>query len=305
MNKIISSCLFFYLLFSNISFAQYFGVEGSTWHYSKVNVADFMPGSLYESYMQVTSSGDTTIHGKVCNRLVNSSPLMCSGEQGTKFTYYANDSVFYYEPAYDSFELLYDMNASQGESWYIRIPDYNDEDTISVHVNFTDTVTINGLQLKRLQVSYNTHFDNMTPFSYDSEIIERIGDTHYLFNLFPEWSYACDEAIVTGMRCYEDPNMPLYATAIANSCTFQSYIGLDEQQFTQRMAYPNPASNAVHLSIENGTDVTYEIFDLLGNLVVKGQTYSEIDISSLVSGSYILMVQDKGTLRTSKMQVVK
>jgi hypothetical protein len=71
------------------------------------------------------------------------------------------------------------------------------------------------------------------------------------------------------------------------------------------MAYPNPASNAVHLSIENGTEVTYEIFDLLGNLVAKGQTYSEIDISSLVSGSYILMVQDKGTLRTSKMQVVK
>lgn len=304
MNKIISTYLFFYLLFSNISFAQYFGIEGSTWHFSKVNVAIFMPGSLNESYMHIASSGDTTIHGKVCNRLVNSSPLWCSNEQGTKFTYYANDSVFYYEPAYDSFELLYDMNASQGESWYIRIPDDNDEDTISVHVNFTDTVTINGVQLKRLQVSYNTHFDNMAPFSYDSEIIERIGDTHYLFNLLPEWSYTCDEAIVTGLRCYEDPNMPLYNTGIASSCTFQSYIGLDEQEFTQLLVYPNPASNTINLSIENRAEVTYEIFDLLGNLVASGQTYSEIDISTLVSGSYLLMVQDKGILRTGKLQVI-
>lgn len=305
MTKIISTYLFFYLLFSNISFAQYFGIAGSTWHFSKVNVATFMPGSLYEIPLLITSSGDSTIHGKVCNRLVNSSPLWCSNEQGTKFTYYSNDSVFYYEPAYDSFELLYDLNASQGESWYIRIPDYNDEDTISVHVNFTDTVTINGLQLKRLHVSYDTHFDNMAPFSYDSEIIERIGDTHYLFNLFPEWSYTCDEAIVTGLRCYEDPNLPLYTTGIASSCTFQSYIGLDEKAFNQLIVFPNPAANTVYLTMENAAQVTYEIFDLLGNLVASGQTNSEIDICSLVSGSYVLMVQDKGMLRTGKIQVVR
>ena len=91
----------------------------------------------------------------------------------------------------------------------------------------------------------------------------------------------------------------------ASSCTFQSYIGLDEPEFTQLMVYPNPASNTINLSIENAVEVTYEIFDLLGNLVASGQTYSEIDISSLVSGSYLLMVQDEGMLRTGKLQVVK
>jgi hypothetical protein len=66
-----------------------------------------------------------------------------------------------------------------------------------------------------------------------------------------------------------------------------------------------PQHAVVHYGNRQQYYVSYKIFDLLGNLVDSGLTYSEIDISSLLSGSYLLMVQDKGMLRTGKIQVVK
>lgn len=282
--------------------AQHFGIQGSSWHYSRIYV---VPSPTIETYLNIASNGDTTIQGKLCNRLQINMPIMCGDQQGTKFTYYSNDSVYFYEPAYNSFQLLYDINATIGDSWFIRLPDANDEDTISVHVNSTDIINLNGVSLKRLQVTYITHFDNLLNFSYDSEIIERIGDTRYLFNLFPEWSYTCDESFIPGLRCYEDPSMPLYSTGLSSACDFQSSIGIEEQESDRQIAYPNPSSNVIYLSTGNNSELSFEIFDLLGHSMLNGRTTSEINISSLKSGCYILCTTDNGLIISQKIQVMK
>ena len=281
--------------------AQHFGIQGSNWYYSNVY---FVPGPTIEGYINIASNGDTTIQGKLCNRLQFNMPIGCGDGQGTKFTYYSNDSVYFYEPAYHSFQLLYYINASIGDSWSIRVPDMNDEDTISVHVNATDIINLNGVSLKRLQVSYVTHFDNLLDYTYDSEIIERIGDTRFLFNLFPEWSYSCDESVIIGLRCYEDPSMSLYSTGLASACDFQSFLGLEEQEIDQQIVYPNPSSNVVYLSTVNDSELSYEIFDLLGHSMLNGRSTSEINISSLKSGSYILVTTVKGLIKSQKIQVM-
>ncbi len=302
MKKIGKIIIVAFLVISSKSQAQYFGNQGSSWHFSKVYV---VPNPLFEGFINIASAGDTTIQGKLCNRLQINMPIMCMDGQGTKFTYYSNDSVYFYEPAYHSFQLLYCMNVSVGDSWSIRVPDMNDEDTISVHVNSIDIVNINGVDLKRLQVSYVTQFDNMSNFSYDSEIIERIGDTHYLFNLAPEFSYTCDESVITGLRCYEDLNMPLYSTGLTSTCDFQAFVGIKEQEMDEQTVYPNPSSNVVYLSTGSDLEVFFEIVDLLGHSMLNGKTTSEINISSLKSGSYILVTTDNGLVKSQKIQVIK
>ena len=302
MKNLLKFIVVAFLFISTKSQAQYFGNQGATWYYSRVYV---VPGPITEGYVQIVSDGDSIIHGKLCNRLHVNMPILCGDGQGTKFTYYSNDSVYFYEPAYDSFQLLYCMNVSIGDSWSIRVPDMNDEDTISVHVNSTDIVSINGEPLKRLHVSYVTQFDNMSNFSYDSEIIERIGDTRYMFNLFPEWSYTCDESYISGLRCYEDPNMPLYSTGLTSACDFQSTIGIEEKELNQQFVYPNPASGLIYLAAENDAEILFNIIDLLGNSVLTGSTKSEMNISSLKSGSYLLFTQFNGVMNLQRIQVLK
>lgn len=282
--------------------AQHFGIPGSNWYYSRIYV---VPSPTIEEYINITSDGDTIIQGKLCNRLHINMPIMCGDGQSTKFTYYSNDSVYFFEPEYNSFQLLYHINANIGDSWSIRVPDMNDEDTISVHVNATDIITLNGVSLKRLQVSYVTHFDNLLDYSYDSEIIERIGDVHYMFNLFPEWSYTCDESYIPGLRCYEDPSMPLYSTGLSSACDFQSFLGIGEQEIEQQIVYPNPSSNVVYVLTDNDAEVTFEIVDLLGHSLLKGRTTTEINLSSLVTGSYLLLTQHNNFIKSQKIQVIK
>jgi hypothetical protein len=302
MKNLLKIIVVAFIFISSNSNAQYFGNQGSSWYYSRMYV---VPSPIMEGYVRIVSDGDSIINGKLCNRLHVNMPILCGDGQGTKFTYYSNDSVYFYEPAYDSFQLLYCMNVSVGDSWSIRVPDLNDEDTISVHVNSTDIVNINGVSLKRLHVSYVTQFDNMSNFSYDSEIIERIGDTRYLFNLFPEWSHTCDESYISGLRCYEDPNMPLYSTGLTSACDFHTFVGIKEQEMEEITVYPNPSSNVVYLSTGSDSEVNYEIYNLLGHSLLKGKTMSEINISSLYSGSYILCTKENGLVKTQKIQVIK
>lgn len=302
MKNLLRIIVLAFIFISTKAQAQHFGIQGSSWYYSNVYV---VPGPTIEGYINITSNGDTTIQGKLCNRLQLNTPIGCGDGQVTKFTYYSNDSVYFYEPAYHSFQLLYYINASIGDSWSIRVPDMNDEDTISVHVNATDIINLNGVSLKRLQVTYVTHYDNLLDYNYESEIIERIGDTRYLFNLFSEWSHTCDESYIPGLRCYEDPSMPLYSTGLASACDFQSFLGTDEKAIDQQIVYPNPSSNVFYLSSLNDSEVSYEIFDLLGHSMLKGRTTSEINISSLKSGSYILVTTDNGLVKSQKIQVIK
>ncbi len=302
MKKEINIIVFSLIVLTNFSKAQFFGPQGSSWYFSKIYV---VPNPLVEDYIQVTSLGDSIIHGILCNRLEINNPLFCGDQRSVKYTYYSNDTVFFYEPVYDSFEMLYNMNASPGDTWSIRVPDMNDDDTISIHVNSTDIVTINGIQLKSFDVTYFAHFDNMTDIEYNSTIIERIGDVKYIFNIKPEWSYTCDEAIITGLRCYEDLNTPIYTTGIANSCDFQSYTGIDDVVNEQLKIYPNPSSDKIFLKNDNLDPIDFEIFDLLGNSILKGITNSEIDISKLNPGSYILLSFEKNTKKSTKIEVIK
>jgi hypothetical protein len=69
------------------------------------------------------------------------------------------------------------------------------------------------------------------------------------------------------------------------------------QKASMFSVWPNPASETVHVQISELSDsqyYSYQIFDMSGKLVQGGcltDNLSEIDIKSLVSGTYLLKVE--------------
>ena len=61
----------------------------------------------------------------------------------------------------------------------------------------------------------------------------------------------------------------------------------DKKQFN---IYPNPVKEIINLS--NITETDFEIYDILGNLVSKGKSQNQINVSSLTQGIYILKLKN-------------
>jgi hypothetical protein len=54
--------------------------------------------------------------------------------------------------------------------------------------------------------------------------------------------------------------------------------------------FPNPVTDKLSFSIEPNTLNTYEIYDYLGQIVLKGELRNEIDVSTLQPGHYVIKI---------------
>jgi len=107
------------------------------------------------------------------------------------------------------------------------------------------------------------------------------------------WVYAKDNYMSQGKDC-------AYLDLISFPCgKINSAMSVDD--FTQNPSWfstwPNPTTDYVHIQISNDVqNCSYQLFDLNGKLLQGGQlfdNYSEIDVRHLVTGTYILKVEDK------------
>jgi hypothetical protein len=65
--------------------------------------------------------------------------------------------------------------------------------------------------------------------------------------------------------------------------------------------YPNPTANRVYIQAENVTKA--ELFDLMGRKVME-TNQNQIDISNMISGSYILQVTTQKNI-TKTFKIIK
>ena len=97
------------------------------------------------------------------------------------------------------------------------------------------------------------------------------------------------------------------STAFSNSNNkFKSISETDEDEFVQKLIYPNPASDFMYLS----ADVEkIEIFDISGNLINSFNNDNEvgkISISNFNTGFYVVKIFSKsGKIYLHKMAFVK
>ena len=74
------------------------------------------------------------------------------------------------------------------------------------------------------------------------------------------------------------------------------------------VVFPNPASEVLKVSINKSNTANYNIFSVLGYPVSEGilpNTISEINISNLQNGIYIILITDVSTLTTSRTTFIK
>ena len=280
------------LFMINPCFCQEWGTIGTQWYYTERFA---FSGDV--DYLMFTSEKDTLFNGIPCKKLVKRHSLFCNDRpHDFEVMFSRNDTIFFYDPNFNQFQVLYDFNAQVGDSWIIKTKNnWNppDTDTILIMVDSTGTITINGTVLKKWYVTYHCYFETAYNYSYTSVIVERIGDMNYLFNYFPQSAMTCDANWADGLRCYEDTYIGFYSTGIADSCTY-IFVGLNEieQRKEAIKVYPNPAKDKITIESQAPLHENYITVFSANGMVMLEQSLTEcettINISKFPSGIYFV-----------------
>lgn len=278
--------------------AQEFAPVGAKWHYTE----KFAFSSRID-YLTITSVKDTTINDIACRKL--DCDQVDSRRSGSQYVYYDDYQLFFYDKHFEAFQKLYDFNAQLGDTWSVLLKsEAGLVDTLFIKVNAVNTVEINGVSLKSLDVTYNEKWydeDGMIYYneSSNSVITERIGDVDYLFNM-PDYSgVLVDGSYSEGLRCYEDETIGLYTTGIASSCTFAYTALFDDEALASRVTMsPNPTSGVVTLVIPEGNDISVRITDLCGRVLVSENLVHDniVDLAGFNNGLYIVEILEQGRI---------
>lgn len=129
---------------------------------------------------------------------------------------------------------------------------------------------------------------------HSSTIIERIGDTKYMFNYATDVLLVCDFNWSSGLRCYDDTILGLFETGIVDLCTYvELYNDIFENQLSSFQLAPNPTTDFIEIQMENGILDLVHLLDAQGRLLLKtkGQT---IDLAGYQSGVYFIRVLQDG-----------
>lgn len=293
--------LIFNMILINSVYAQDFAPIGAEWHYTERHAF-----SGDETFLKISSVKDTVVNGKECRLIQKQSNPMCSGRPDIEFMYQEDSKVFFWDNTFDKFQILYDLTKVVNEFWIIEVLDERytnnwdsiiyDLDTIKITVNSISSIEINGKLLKQLNVTYDV-ITEVNPYSYNSKIIEKIGDINYLFNYYPYSSWACDGNYAAGLRCYEDSELGLYSTGIADSCDYIfRWTSIQENTSNSDLiVFPNPTTGQLTISSESKKEYSVELTDLMGRILKSGKLYmnTQFDISVFREGVYILVIKYK------------
>ena len=292
-----------FLLMTCGLWAQDFAPIGAEWHYTE---GFFMSGD--KNFLKITSVKDTVYQGKACRKLLKTRIIWCNMRTETEFVYSENNAVFFWQSDLTGFQKLIDFNAEAGDSWAIQMNDMviaTDIDSVLIEVDSTSYIDINNQLLKVLYVTYRGYYDDEIEVQYSSQIVEKIGDMYYLFNFFPELGLACDGNYSEGLRCYEDEELGLYSTGIADSCTSVYYWTDIEEEGKESIFsfYPNPTNGVVEINTNSQENLVLEISDLTGRLISKYDFISntEIDLSGLPDGIYLMKASDGHRMEIKKI----
>lgn len=283
--------LFVLIPITNSIYGQDFAPVGATWYYSQHYA---FSGNI--DYFKIESDKDTVIDDKNCKKLVMNYAPGCTGRGSEEYVYQDDSVIYFYDTDFNEFQVLFNLKANKHSSWYIKLMDYDQEvDTLLVYVDSTENIEINSKNLKKLYINYAGTHNGDTLIQYNSQILGTIGDTYFLFNLYPIWSGACDMDYSGGLRCYSDEFIGNYETGIADSCNY-SYVWTDVnalQSGHEIQIFPNPTTGKVSIISGSNNLLNIRIQDLSGKVLFSQYMISEtqINISDFQTGLYILTVE--------------
>jgi hypothetical protein len=281
-----------------VSDAQ-FAPIGSQWHYTQCTVAfPYTCGPV-----QVNAIGTTTVNGITSTNL-QIAPFTCVGFNYLP-VYQSNDTVYRFLYNLNTFTMLYDFNAQPGDTWSIvsntqfQPPPAPLTDTVLIHVDSVDFISVNGQQRKIIYISYadSSHI----PFVFEGPVIEGIGSLNFLLPQFTN----CDPQI-TSFRCYNDSTLGLYQINPMVACDSVLAVGESEIIKGDRITVtPNPFAGKVCIHSDDYLFRQYQIMLInpVGKLVYHSKARVTLnqymaDFENLPSGIYFLILEsDKKVLQ--------
>lgn len=78
-------------------------------------------------------------------------------------------------------------------------------------------------------------------------------------------------------------------------------LGVNHQEKNKVNIIPNPATNSITISNITSENYTVEIFNVIGNAVLKVSNQNSIDISKLTTGIYMVLVQQGNQTQIQKL----
>ncbi len=276
------------ILISCASFAQNWAPVGAEWYYEM----SWAWGNDI-GYRILYCDSVVNIKGKNCQK-INIGYCTCNTHFcPVLYSYESNDTVYFYNPDFDTFEVLYNFNAQAGDQWLIRTKDWEGIiDTVTIRVDSVGSIQINGTLLKKLFVTYYYRYkwpdqNWINSYSKSSKIIEQIGDLFYPINIDEKVLAICDLDFLYSLRCYEDSVLGLYSTGFRDSCTYVGLPADPSKPYDNISAYPNPAHDIIRVNAGAEDQVYYQLLSAKGIRLQEGKGL-EINLSAFSNGLYFL-----------------
>lgn len=275
---------------------------GATWVY-------WLQGGFGRiEYLKISYEKDTIISDQNVKKLNASiikyysiNPILGRIENffATTYEYISNDSLYFYDASKDSFLLKYDFNAAQSNSlitnklspWAVCSSDTTFPSVDTFNVLSTDQDTLANLIFPCIQFD-----DNITDNYFIGKILKNIGS---YTSFYPEINYSlCFDSYLKyrGLVYYEDSLREVVLTSanepIANILPIErSSMQAEETSRANSFlkAYPNPSTNLLWVDYHGKLHLSYELYDISGNIVDSGQLQERcINVQELPSGIYFI-----------------
>lgn len=273
------------------------------------------------SYLTIINSiGDTSIGNVNCKILITSQIDQKSDDGliyywdtihiSRDYLYYSNDTIYHYDKFSSLFYPLYQFNISKDDTILVREKDVSGCNQLDLYcsefeyiVDSISSLIIKDDTLKMLYNSATSSSDWVFNNSFNLEIkpiIEKIGSTKFFFGVHKN---SVLEGDILCLRCYKDNLLAFKADYWKKECDYlpplNGISSVSNQIGTSINILPNPFN--VYFKINTVKLIYYELYDSLGNLVLKGQD-KIVDTDFLPGGLYLLkLATDKEYIKTIKI----
>ncbi len=302
--------------------------QGSNWDYIFAPPG-WVVNETWTDHVAVT--GDTTIQGISCRKVVATRTKKAGWNPDSSFValrseayFYDNtDTVFSFNGAAGSFQPLYVLNVSEGDTVCLKNP-YAASGMDSTFCYVVDSIQMVVYDTTHLKTFYThtiiggsnlysvnwgeAHFNgNLQKWMNIGQYTERLGGTFGktggFFPAITTHNPDGDVAITfpSGyLSCYTDPVTHIKRTSGACDALKNPYSSIASVNWSSYglTVYPNPSKGAFHISAQKPLTETLavQLTDLAGRVLktasfLKGESSTGLDVGKLPNGVYFLKFQ--------------
>lgn len=290
------TAIFTLILFVSTScLAQNWGENNAVWHYEQINIQP----PFNEDFIKFSTIGDTIILGEPTKIILEERITLNDTIANKIFMKSDSNRVYLFDSTSNSFKLVYNFNAMQGDIIEMFTRDIYSDSTLTLIVDSLSTININGtiLGVQYVRSLYYGEYYDMSGI-----IIENIGWTGFMFPL----STLADPPYGGALRCFQDDVIGLYKPSAFDDCDYLE-TGIESLNNTNNFSiYPNPANEVLSISIAKELDLTnatVSLVDFSGRVILNqsiNSAESRININHLPNGVYVLKLHLEDEISTFK-----